>query len=176
MQKQMPDGPHSTNRLAFLRSSIPSLVASRDHRATEVWSRELVAAVAASADRRGHVFKPSQLAWYAERVQAVKHVLETQFTENHSLADLARSVGMSAFHFARIFRQLMGIPPHQYLLRLRLRHAHQLLLDGVSVTDVCFDVGFSNLSHFIRLFKSRFGYTPSSVHAGRRRRRPSVAG
>ena len=82
--------------------------------------------------------------------------------EQHSLASLARSVGMSPFQFARVFRELTGCPPHKYLLKVRLDRASRMLLDGKSVTETCFDAGFSNLSHFTRSFRRQFGCAPSS--------------
>jgi AraC-like DNA-binding protein len=68
---------------------------------------------------------------------------------------------MSPFHFARVFRELAGTPPHQYLLRVRLTEAARRLRDGDRVTNACFASGFSHLSHFGRLFHRRFGVLPS---------------
>ena len=68
---------------------------------------------------------------------------------------------MSLFHFARVFRELTGLPPHRYLLRTRLERAAQRLRTGDSVTNTCYAVGFSNLSHFTRSFRRRFGVAPS---------------
>jgi AraC-like DNA-binding protein len=68
---------------------------------------------------------------------------------------------MSEFHFARIFRELVGVPPHTYLRRRRLSEAARRLRDRVSVTDACFASGFQNLSHFTRQFCREFGINPS---------------
>jgi AraC-like DNA-binding protein len=70
---------------------------------------------------------------------------------------------MSTFQFARVFRELVGSAPHQYLLHVRYQAALRMLLEGASVTDACFECGFANLSHFTREFKRRFGHSPSSV-------------
>jgi AraC family transcriptional regulator len=72
---------------------------------------------------------------------------------------------MSMFHFSRVFTELVGMPPHQYLLRARLKAARSMLRDGRTVTETCFACGFSNLSHFSRSFARRFGHTPSRVTA-----------
>src|SRR5207302_254909 len=85
----------------------------------------------------------------------------THSDEPHTLASLASSVGMSAFHFARVFRSLIGAPPHRLLRDVRLDRARCMLLDGQSVTTTCYAVGFGNLSHFIRSFRRRFGTAPS---------------
>jgi AraC-like DNA-binding protein len=70
---------------------------------------------------------------------------------------------MSTFQFARIFQILIGTSPHEYLLSVRYRAALQMLLDGTSVTEACFETGFTNLSHFTRQFKTRFGRSPSTA-------------
>jgi len=90
-------------------------------------------------------------------------LMTDRYAEEHPLARLASSVGMSPFHFCRVFRQLVGTPPHRYLMEVRLERARTFLLDGRSVTDACFESGFWNLSHFIRLFARRFGCVPSML-------------
>jgi AraC-like DNA-binding protein len=69
------------------------------------------------------------------------------------LDDAAAQAGVSAFHFLRAFSAVLGVTPHQYLLRSRLRHAARLLADDErSVTDIAYDVGFADLSNFVRTF------------------------
>jgi len=79
----------------------------------------------------------------------------------HSLWELASKVAMSPFLFARIFRELIGISPHKFLVRVRLQHARALLEQGMSVTEACYASGFNNLSHFIKTFRERYGQSPS---------------
>lgn len=77
------------------------------------------------------------------------------------LEDMAREAGMSHWHFLRIFSKVLGVTPHQYLLRSRLRHAARLLADEErSVTDIAYDVGFSDLSNFVRTFRRAAGVSP----------------
>jgi AraC family transcriptional regulator len=116
--------------------------------------------VCAQRDPSKKPFIPHQLAWYAERVDAIRARLESHPAVPHSLISLARFVGMSPFHFARVFRELAGVPPHRYLLQVRLKTAASQLRQGASVTDACFNTGFSNLSHFIRLFRRTYGVSP----------------
>ncbi len=155
-----------TNRLGFLQFRLGAIVDAGDALAAECWVTEIMAALAAASSERGRPYRSAQIRWYAERVEAARCTLTGAFHEQHSLATLATEVGMSPFQFARIFRQLLGVPPHRYLLNVRLEHARRLLLDGVSVTDACYDCGFSNLSHFIRTFVRRFGCTPSRLRRG----------
>lgn len=73
----------------------------------------------------------------------------------------ASEAGLSSFHFLRLFSQVLGVTPHQYLVRSRLRHAARLLADDERpVTDVAFDVGFADLSNFVRTFHRAAGVSP----------------
>jgi AraC family transcriptional regulator len=77
------------------------------------------------------------------------------------LDDAARHAGLSPFHFLRIFSGVLGVTPHQYLVRSRLRHAARLLADEErAVTDIAFDVGFADLSNFVRTFHRAAGVSP----------------
>ena len=79
-----------------------------------------------------------------------------------SLEALAREAGLSPFHFLRIFRQVLGVTPHQCLIRSRLRRAARLLATtDSSVTEVAFDAGFADLSNFIRTFHRATGLSPA---------------
>ncbi|SRR5579871_335590 len=96
-----------------------------------------------------------------DRVEAAKDYLTANFAGELNLATLARSAGLSPFHFGRMFKAYTGVPPHQYLMRIRVEEAKRLLRDSTrSVTDVCYEVGFRNLSHFIATFRARTGVTP----------------
>jgi AraC-like DNA-binding protein len=142
--------------------------------AVDEWVVDLIAATYRRAPRGGsRAIADARLAWYAERIEAARERLVAQFAEPHLLLPLARSVGMSPFQFARLFRDLTGFAPHQYLLNVRYREAVRMLLDGASVTEACFSSGFSNLSHFTREFKKRFGERPSAVKAWPRSLRTS---
>jgi AraC family transcriptional regulator len=67
------------------------------------------------------------------------------------------------FHFARVFTELVGRPPHRYLAETRLVAARGMLEQGRSVTETCFACGYSDLSHFSRSFARRFGVPPSRL-------------
>jgi AraC-like DNA-binding protein len=73
----------------------------------------------------------------------------------------AREVGVSPFHFLRLFSKALGVTPHQYLVRARLRRAARLLAeDERSITDVALAVGFADLSNFVRTFRRAAGVSP----------------
>ncbi len=174
--RNLPPVVQRTNRLAYLEWQISRLIETNDDlMAIETVAGELFAAVG-SQTNQAQPYKTKQLGWYAERVAATCEIIETRFAEPHSLASLSRFVGMSSFHFTRVFKELTGLPPHRFLLKIRLSNAARQLLEGVSVTDVCFNCGFTNLSHFIRLFCRSYGVSPSrfqkqklknlSIHVG----------
>jgi len=77
------------------------------------------------------------------------------------LEDVAREAGVSPFHFLRAFSGALGVTPHQYLVRSRLRRAARLLTeDDKPVTDIAYDVGFGDLSNFVRTFHRAAGVSP----------------
>lgn len=106
-------------------------------------------------------FSTRQLAWYAERIDTARELMERRFAEPLTLELLGREVGISAFHFSRLFHELVGLPPHRYLVRVRLARAAEALSRGASVTAASRDSGFPNLGHFIRRFRRAHGVSPS---------------
>jgi AraC-like DNA-binding protein len=95
--------------------------------------------------------------------------LEAHTAEPIDLTSAARAVGLSPFHFLRVFANVLGVTPHQYLVRARLRHAARLLTDDtLSITDVAFDVGFGDLSNFVRTFHRAAGVSPRSFRRAAR--------
>ncbi|MCK1547280.1 helix-turn-helix transcriptional regulator [Bradyrhizobium sp. 147] len=78
------------------------------------------------------------------------------------LEQAAKQTGLSPFHFLRLFSAVLGVTPHQYLVRSRLRHAARLLTeDDTAVTDIAYDVGFGDLSNFVRTFHRAAGVSPT---------------
>jgi AraC family transcriptional regulator len=83
---------------------------------------------------------------------------------SHQAIDLesaASQADLTSFHFLRLFANVLGVTPHQYLVRCRLRRAARLLADDArSITDVALDVGFADLSNFVRTFHRAAGVSP----------------
>jgi AraC family transcriptional regulator len=99
----------------------------------------------------------------ADRRRAVEAALwiDAKSHEPLDLESMAARAGVSSFHFLRLFATVLGVTPHQYVVRTRLRHAARLLADGSrSVTDVAGDVGFGDLSNFVRTFRRAAGVSP----------------
>jgi AraC-like DNA-binding protein len=81
----------------------------------------------------------------------------------------ARQADLSPFHFLRLFSGVLGVTPHQYLVRSRLRHAARLLADeDIAVTDIAYDVGFGDLSNFVRTFHRASGVSPTKFRQASR--------
>jgi AraC-like DNA-binding protein len=78
------------------------------------------------------------------------------------LDDIAAAAFMSRFHYIRIFQQVYGMTPRQFLRDLRIEKAKQLLKKGYLVTRVCFDVGYESLPTFSKVFKRGTGYSPKA--------------
>ncbi len=79
-----------------------------------------------------------------------------------NLESAAREAGLSPFHFLRLFSNVLGVTPHQYLVRSRLRRAARLLAeDDRPITAVAFDAGFADLSNFVRTFHRAAGVPPN---------------
>ena len=98
---------------------------------------------------------------HQRRVAEVVRHMEQRMDERHAIADLARRSGISPYHFVRVFRSVTGATPHQWLLRARLRAAaQQLAATRARVTDIALDVGFEDLSNFVRSFRAEFGVSP----------------
>jgi AraC-like DNA-binding protein len=110
--------------------------------------------------------------WYVSdvmrRIDRAVDLIESDFSRPLTLADLAGASGMSPWHFVRVFRATVGLPPHRYLTAVRLRQAAHRLDQGDSVTRTCFACGFGSLSHFITAFRKRYGVIPSAVRRGSR--------
>jgi AraC-like DNA-binding protein len=107
--------------------------------------------------------RPAPDAHARDRRRAVDAALwlDERAREPVDLEGAARAAGVSPFHFLRLFSRVLGVTPHQYLVRSRLRRAARLLSDGDrSVTDVALDVGFADLSNFVRTFHRAAGVSP----------------
>lgn len=85
------------------------------------------------------------------------------------LATAATIAGLSSYHFLRVFAAVVGVTPHQYLVRARLRNAARLLVESERpITDIALDVGFNDVSNFVRTFGRAAGASPRAFrHAAR---------
>ena len=93
-------------------------------------------------------------------------MIESEPGAKHSLGILAREARLSPYHFLRTFERLVGVTPHQYVLRMRLRDAAvRLAIERDRVVDIAFACGFGDLSNFNRAFRREFGMNPKAFRA-----------
>jgi len=99
-------------------------------------------------------------------VDTVIAAMRTDVSLPYTLDTFAEMANYSPFHFARLFRQVIGIPPGEFLAALRFERAKELLLTSeLSVTDICFEVGFNSLGTFSSRFKQLVGVGPAELRA-----------
>lgn len=90
-----------------------------------------------------------------------REYLHACLDEDISMDDLAHAVGVDRFHLTRAFKAAFGLPPHAYLVQLRLARARRLLARGMSPARVAASLGFADQSHLGRWFRRAYGLTPA---------------
>jgi transcriptional regulator GlxA family with amidase domain len=92
----------------------------------------------------------------------VRDLMRDCLDEPLTLEDLSMETDLSVYHLLRSFRAAFGETPHEFLTRLRLERAKELLtISNRPVTDICFDVGFTSLGSFSTLFRRHVGLSPA---------------
>ncbi|CAM4203848.1 helix-turn-helix domain-containing protein [Erysipelothrix aquatica] len=104
----------------------------------------------------------------SDRMAIIKQAIEYihhHFNRDISLDEISQEIGISKFYFCRIFKDVTGITPNNYIFQVRCNHAHQLLserdLSVAECSDIC---GFNSTAYFTKCFKSVFGFPPSHIH------------
>lgn len=97
-----------------------------------------------------------------KQVRQSRAFMQKHYADDIALNDLAKAAFMSRFHYVRIFQQMYGLTPRSYLRDLRISKAKELLRQGLPITQVCLDVGYTSLPTFSSVFKKCTGYTPKA--------------
>lgn len=110
---------------------------------------------------RAGAHRTRTLTAHSQAVERVLQTMRTQLSEPLSLEEMAEIASLSPFHFNRTFRSIIGIPPGEFLAVLRMDAAKRLVLTtSLSVTDVCFELGYASLGTFATRFKELIGLSP----------------
>ena len=98
-----------------------------------------------------------------------RDLLASEYQSRILLDQAAREACLSEFHFHRLFRTTFGETPHDFLTRLRLDRARQMLASDRTVTEVCFEIGYESLGSFSTKFRAHFGRSPAEFQKEVRR-------
>lgn len=99
----------------------------------------------------------------AHRIAPIIQSLQARLQDDISIEELAKRAAMSPSRLHEFFKKTTGLSPLQYVKRLRLNHAHELLLTGASVSDAAMGSGYNSATQFSREFKRLFLVSPSEV-------------
>jgi AraC family transcriptional regulator len=98
------------------------------------------------------------------RLRRALDYIEANLGQNISLADIAAVVGLSVSHFKILFRESVGLPAHQYLIRRRVERAKSLLREGeLSISQIAMETGFAHQSHLARHMRRVLGVSPKAL-------------
>jgi len=109
-----------------------------------------------------------------QRIVQAKLFIDTHFGSEIDLDNIANHAAFSKFHFIRLFKKIYGNTPHQYLTKVRIENAKELLQKENSVTDTCFTVGFNSVSSFSGLFRHYTKFSPSAYQQEYKKRRELI--
>lgn len=99
-------------------------------------------------------------------IARAREFIGQNFEEDLSLGQVARSVNTSAFYFCKMFKRATGLNFTEYLARVRVEKAKNLLLNpNLRISEIAFAVGFQSLTHFNRVFKKLMGQSPTEYRA-----------
>lgn len=111
-------------------------------------------------------YKQSTLEDLLPRLLQARQTVEARFVEGFKAEDIADLIGLSEFHFIRLYKAAFGITLRQHVISLRLDFARRSLeIPGTSITDISFQSGYGNPSAFVHAFSKRFGHSPSQYRA-----------
>ena len=112
------------------------------------------------------IWSPMARSATYESLLRARELIDAQYTQPLELDELARTANFSRYHFLRAFRRAFHATPHEYLTRKRIERAKELLAESeLTVTEICFEVGFESLGSFSTLFHKITGWSPSIYRA-----------
>ena len=95
-------------------------------------------------------------------IKKAKDIFDVDYNKQFNLSDVSKELGVSTNHLIRLFKLYSGVTPMQYITKVRVDKAKELLnQNNSSIIDVAYTTGFKSLSNFYKCFKENTGYTPS---------------
>lgn len=154
-------GAESSVLSVLQRASLEELTAAPTAAAVEKWVRAVL-------DECLKAVEASQAALRSEVIGQAKRYINQHFREPVSLEDVAREVHLSPFYLSRLFKEKEGVNFVDYLTRLRLEEAKQLLAQtNDTVAAIAEQVGYAEANYFSRIFRRHFGMSPSEYRERR---------
>ena len=133
----------------------------------KIYSDSIITALVAHLIRSYANFVPQPLKEYRglapKKLDNVIDYIQTYLEQNLGIGELADLSGLSPFYFSRLFKESTGVTPYQYISKLRMARARQLLKDtDIAIAEVALRCGFTNQSSFSTAFGKAVGVTPKS--------------
>lgn len=110
--------------------------------------------------------RPDDMSWKGykyELAQKAKEYIDNNYTDKFSLQVISNNLYINAYYLHRAFKDIIGFTLLQYQHKVRINHSISLLTKTeLSVSSIAYNVGYSNLSHFSRIFKKSMGVSPTT--------------
>ena len=138
--------------------------------ATKEWQDELMAenileelVVNLISSYSNNSIKIENISYSRTKLAQSVEYMKAYFDENLKLETLANISGLSKYHFLRKFKEEFNITPHAYLLQIRIQNAKNMLIQNRPLIDIAHSCGFSDQSHFTRVFNKIYGMSPKKL-------------
>jgi len=115
-------------------------------------------------DSRNNIAETLEASEQHKRKRNMTSLMLDNYKKNLTVSDFANLSGRSLSTFNREFKRKYGKPPKQWLIEQKMLEANKLLANGLNVTNCALEVGYSNVSHFIKAYRTVHGKTPKEIH------------
>jgi AraC-like DNA-binding protein len=110
--------------------------------------------------------KPEKISRERDLIKRASEYLSEDLDRKMTLEELSRQTGFSPYHFLRLFKKSTGVAPHHFRTQKRIERAKNLIIEGLSFSEVALATGFSDQSHFSNTFRNYMGCTPRQYYLG----------
>lgn len=111
----------------------------------------------------------------SHQMRAVIEFARESIYKSVTLEELAACCHLSVFHFSRLFKNSVGISPYQFVLRMKIEHARNLIKRKQTIGDIAYSLGFTDSAHFCNIFKKLMGHSPLQSGFGGKSKNHRVA-